>query len=210
MKLGLIILGCGVFLVFIRMFLPLYLKQTKDEGLWEAVHHARHIGLGLYEFDMEYGAFPNSSTASAVLDRSGSKLRLPDRTANDLFAQLIVSKIFSGEEMFYAKAKSAQKPDNFFDTQSNILEPGECAFAYISGLSSKSDQTTPIVFGPVIPGTKTLSTKCSGMAVVLRIDNSVSRIPITADGKIIINGLDILDPRQPFWNGKAPDVKWPK
>ncbi len=24
------------------------------------------------------------------------------------------------------------------------------------------------------------------------------------------NGLDLLDPRQPFWYGKAPDVKWPK
>ena len=29
-------------------------------------------------------------------------------------------------------------------------------------------------------------------------------------GKVIINGLDLRDPRQPFWHGKTPDVKWPK
>jgi hypothetical protein len=33
---------------------------------------------------------------------------------------------------------------------------------------------------------------------------------IDSPGKIIYNGLDLLDPRRPFWHGKAPDVKWPK
>jgi hypothetical protein len=38
-----------------------------------------------------------------------------------------------------------------------------------------------------------------------------SYLPINSSGKIILtNGLDLLDPRQPFWDGKAPDVKWPK
>ena len=64
----------------------------------------------------------------------------------------------------------------------------------------------------MIPGTTTLDQKsCDGKAVVLKIDNSVTSLPINSAGKIILpNGLDLLDPRQPFWHGKAPDVKWPK
>ena len=92
-----------------------------------------------------------------------------------------------------------------------MLEHGECSFAYISGLDSKCHPDTPLVFGPVIPGTTTLDrSSCDGKAVILKIDNSVMSYPINSAGKIIINGLDLLDPRQPFWHGKAPDVKWPK
>lgn len=70
---------------------------------------------------------------------------------------------------------------------------------------------TPIVFGPVIPGTRNFDKKANGgTIVVLRNDNSVSGIPIDPAGKLTLLGLDFLDPRQPYWHGKAPDVRWPK
>ena len=114
--------------------------------------------------------------------------------------------------MFYAEAKFTRRSDEIFSSDATILEHGECAFAYVSGLSATGDPDTPLVFGPVIPGTKTLDQKsCGGQVAVLCMDNSVRTYPISSAGKIILtNGLDLLDPRQPFWDGKAPDVKWPK
>ena len=107
--------------------------------------------------------------------------------------------------------KFMRRPDDVTTTDATVLAHGECAFAYISGLSTADGPNTPLAFGPVIPGTSTLDRKsCEGRAVILRIDNSVSTYPINSSGKIIVNGLDFLDPRQPYWRGKAPDVKWPK
>jgi hypothetical protein len=47
-------------------------------------------------------------------------------------------------------------------------------------------------------------------AVVLFIDNSVRSYPVDKSGHVYINGKDLFDPSQPFWNGKVPDVKWPE
>lgn len=49
-----------------------------------------------------------------------------------------------------------------------------------------------------------------GKAVVLFLDNSAKALPIEKDGRVLLNGMDIFDPRQPFWKGKVPDIKWPE
>ena len=200
--------GSMLILLLLSLFLP---RRRGPHNVSEAVNNARLIGMALFEFESEYGKFPDSSTVVAVRHNTGSTLALPDRTSNDLFAQLIVSGIASTERLFYAKAKSMRRPDEVFTTDATILEHGECAFAYIVGLST-TDPFTPIVFGPVIPGTSSLDRKsCQGRAVILKTDNSATSLPINSAGKIILpNGLDLLDPRQPFWHGKPPDVKWPK
>ena len=125
---------------------------------------------------------------------------------------MLVLNYTDTENLFYAKAKGMKRrPDNVFNTDATILEHGECAFAYICGLSITADPNTPIAFGPVIPGTAAVDeNSCDGKAVVLSLNNSATTCMINSAGKIIINGLDLLDPRQPFWHGKAPDVKWPK
>ena len=65
---------------------------------------ARQLGLALFEFETEYGKFPDSSTVTAVRRNTGSTLTLPDHTSNGLFAQLIASGIVTTEHVFYAKA----------------------------------------------------------------------------------------------------------
>lgn len=200
--------GSAVILLLLGLFFP---RRRGPHNISQAVSNARQIGLALFEFESEYGKFPDSSTVAAVRRETGTTLALPDHTSNDLFAQLIASGIAGSEHLFYAKAKFMRRPDGVFTSNATILEHGECAFAYISGLSATSNPNTPIAFGPVIPGTATLDRKsCEGRAVILQIDNSAKIYPIPPTGKIIINGLDLLDPRQPFWHGKAPDVKWPK
>lgn len=175
--------------------------------------NARRLGLVLFEFENEYGKYPDASTAAAVRAETGSKLSLSDRTSNNLFAQLLVGRFATSEKMFYADAKSTKKPDDVFDTDESILAHGECSFAYIPAqvLRANDRSPRPLAFGPVVPGTSILDRKsCDGKAVILWVDNSVTSLPIDASGKIIVNGLDFLDPRQPYWHGKTPDVKWPK
>ena len=204
--------GASVVLCFVLLTIPMTIRAKKHPEISQARDNARQLGLALFEFEMKYGKFPDSSTAATVRGQTGSVLTLPDRTSNDLFAQLLASGIVASEKPFFAKAKGMKrKPDNVFDTDATILEHGECAFAYISGLTAKGNPSRPIAFGPVIPGTRILDKKsCSGRAIILKLDNSVTTTPITPAGKVIYNGLDLLDPRQPFWHGKAPDVKWPK
>jgi hypothetical protein len=199
-----VLLGFWIFLLWMTR------PRPHHNSLTNATSNARQLGLVLFEFEMEYGKYPDASTVAAVRAETGSKLALSDRTSNDLFAQLLVGRFTSSEKMFYAEAKSAKKPDDIFDTQQSILAHGECSFAYISGLSA-ADAGAPIVFGPVIPGTATVDKEIyDGKVVILRTDNSVTSATVDSTGKIIYNGLDLLDPRQPFWHGKAPDVKWPK
>jgi hypothetical protein len=187
------------------------IRARKRHPVTDAINNARQVGSALNDFESEFGKFPDSSTVAVIRRTTGSTLTLSDRTSNDLFSQLFATGMAQSEAPFYAKAMSARKPDGIFSSDATLLEHGECGFAYISGLDSKSDPDTPLIFGPVIPGTTTLDQKsCYGKAIVLNICNSATTYPINSAGKIIINGLDLLDPRQSFWHGKAPDVKWPK
>lgn len=49
-----------------------------------------------------------------------------------------------------------------------------------------------------------------GKAVILRVDCSAVLLPIESDGRILIDGKNIFDPAQPFWDGKVPPIKWPE
>lgn len=190
---------------------PKVVRSQRKSEIPEAVSHAHALGLALIEFENEYGSYPDRLTAADVRRKTGSSLTLGDRTSNDLFAQLLIADFANKEAIFYTAAKSAVKPDEDFITDATILKHGECTFAFISGLSAAGDPIRPLVFGPVIPGTTTLDRDAfGGKAVILRIDNSVDALPIDASGRMIDHGMDMLDLRQPYWHGKAPDVKWPK
>jgi hypothetical protein len=124
---------------------------------------------------------------------------------------LLAAGIATSEDIFATYSQFTRNPDGDWHSDATALAPGETGFAYISGLTSKGNPSIPIVFGPAIPATRTVDAKSfENRAVALKLDNSVTTLPITPTGKIIINGLDLLDPGNPFWHGKAPDVKWPK
>jgi type II secretory pathway pseudopilin PulG len=206
-----IVIGIMSLILLSILMIPMLIRAQRNQEFSEARLKARQLRLALFEFETEYGKFPDSSTAAAVRDATGNALTPLDGTSNDFFAQLLASGIVANESLFYAKTKGTKrKPDNIFNTEATTLEHGECTFAYISGLSAKSDPNAPIAFGAVIPGSTALDKNLyQGNALVLTSD-SVSFYPINSAGKIIVGGLDLLDPRQPFWHGKAPDVKWPK
>ncbi|MES2474415.1 MAG: hypothetical protein V4640_01450 [Verrucomicrobiota bacterium] len=213
-KMGCLGIGGVALIAILMLFLAEYLylrKHAHSRGMTETVNNARQIGIALAEFQIEYGKYPDATTIPEVSKRADSSFALGDRFSNELFAQLMVSGISQSELMFYTRTKSSKKPDNVFDSEATMLAAGECGFAYIMGVDPMGDPMTPLALGPTIPGTKEFDGRANrDKIVVLKVDNSVMSLPIDGNGKVLFKGLDILDPRQSFWNGKAPDVRWPK
>ncbi|QJE95779.1 hypothetical protein [Luteolibacter luteus] len=183
--------------------------QNPDRS--EAMRNLRDIALSLFEFDAAYGRFPDASTIPAVKSATATPLTLDDSSSNKLFRQLIANGLKS-EKPFWAKTPMTPlRPDDICNTDANALAPGECAFAYIAGLTSSDDPEAPIVVGPLEKGKTTFDPKpFQGKALILNLNISVRPLPIQKDGRVLLNGMDIFDPRQPFWKGKAPNIKWPE
>jgi hypothetical protein len=186
------------------------IRQSKCRGQTEEVNNARQIGMALYEFETEYGKFPDATTIAAVRSKTGSTLPLGTTSSNDFFRQLMASGIAQSEAMFYAKGRGANKPDGLMDG-SQALAKGECGFSYLMGLSSKGNPSRPIVVAPMIPGTDRFDPKpFEGKAVLLRLDNSATSLPIDKDGHVIVVGKNLFDPTNPIWEGKPPVIAWPE
>jgi hypothetical protein len=189
--------------------------SPKSGTLSQAVNNAKEIGCSLLDFEQDYGSFPCAATVPEVQSKNpDSNIPLGKSSSNDFFRQLIVSNIRS-EKPFYAKSWDNPKPDNVMKG-AKALEKGETPFSYIAGLSSSKDPPeTPIVVFPLIAGKYLFDYKlCQkfyrGQAIVLFLDNTVDLFPVDKSGRVFIGGKDIFDPSQPFWHGKAPDVKWPE
>ena len=175
----------------------------------EAVNNARQIGMALFEFETEYGKFPDSSTIEAVRKNTGTVLPLGTKNSNDYFRQLIGADMTQYEPMFYAKVKGARKPDGLTDP-THALTKGEVGFTYLAGLSIVGNPSRPLVVAPMIPGTDRFDPKpFEGKAVLLRMDNSVTSLPIQKDGHVLLYGKNLFDPTNPIWDGKPPVIVWP-
>ena len=62
----------------------------------------------------------------------------------------------------------------------------------------------------MIPGTDRFDLKAfDGEAVMLKLDNSVTSLPIDKNGHVQINGGKLMDPANPIWDGKPPVIAWP-
>lgn len=167
-----------------------------------AVHNAKQIGLGLFVFENDFGAFPNEETAAAVKQATGTTARLGAATANDCFYQLVAANIIPVPDLFTWDEPGQDK---------DALGLEKCSFSYLSGMTASGDPRRPIVVGPLMPGTQVFDRKAlGGKAVVLHVDNSVNILPIEEDGTVKLGGMDIFDPTQPFWGGSVPEIKLPE
>ena len=174
-----------------------------------AISNIRQIGVTLFAFDDQYGRFPDASTIPAVQAATGTTLHLGDSSSNQLFRQLLATGERS-EQIFWAKTPaSRKKPNDLLGT--DALAPGECAYSYVAGLTSSGDPETPVVMIPMIRGTLKFDPKpFDGKAIVLNLDSSATALTIEENGDVLLNGMNLFDPRQPFWRGKAPDIKYPE
>lgn len=204
-------LGIGSLLLFLVVGLasPPVLRSPKDAGKNEAVNNAREIHKALFEFGVEYGEFPSASTIPKVQAETSTTMPLGTISSNAYFRQLLAMGL-GNEKMFYAGSRKFRRPDDLFDGP-KALQKGEGGFAYVVGLSTSENSSTPLLIAPVIPGAKQFDPEpFEGKAVVLRIDGSADSYPIRKDGKIDLGKGDLLDPAKPEWNGKPLTIAWPE
>ncbi len=199
-----------VFLLLLAILMNAFRRSGRSADRTEAIHNAKQVGLALFEFDSEYERFPDETTIPDVKAATGTTLDLGSSSSNELFRQLLTIDGITSEKPFWARtAISARKGNDVLGP--DALVKGECGFTYIAGLSSTGDPDTPLIMTPVIPGTWKFDRKpLEGKAVVLFLDSSAKSLPIDKNGDVILNGMNFFDPRQPYWHGKAPDIKWPE
>ncbi|MCW1925627.1 hypothetical protein OKA05_23920 [Luteolibacter arcticus] len=115
------------------------------------------------------------------------------------------------EKIFWCRSTlTPRKPDDGI-TGTKALDKRECSFTYIAGLSDEGDPETPVAMASVIPGTWKFDPKSDKKrATVLFRDGAAKVMPLDDSGHVILNGMNLFDPRQPYWGGKAPDIKWPE
>ncbi len=204
------IVGLGSMVVLVAS--PLFLMRRRGcySPVREAVNDARQIGLALFEFETEYGKYPDPTTIAAVRKETGTLLSLGTTSSNDFFRQLIAAGIAQSEPMFYAETAGGRKPDNIFDT-THALEKGECGFTYFLGATETCNPARPLVVARMIPGTDRFDPKpFEGKAVILKADNSVTSLPIDKHGHAILLGGNLMDPHHPIWDGHPPVIAWPE
>jgi hypothetical protein len=203
-------LGAGSILVILLILLSIptfYIPPPAPRTV--AMSNIRQIGLTLFAFDEEYGRFPDASTIPAVQATTGTTLHLGDSSSNQLFRQLLAT-VGTSEQIFWAKTPATRKKPNDV-LGADALAPGECAYSYVAGLTSSGDPETPVVMIPMIRGTLKFDPKpFDGKAIVLNLDSSANALTIEENGDVLLNGMNLFDPRQPFWNGKTPDIKYPE
>lgn len=201
-----------IILISLIAFVAIRIDAQKRRAIQaEAFSNLRSFSLALYEFETDYGSYPNDATA-AIVTKSfpDHDYDLTGKSSNAAFRQLLAAEIIPTEHTFYAKIKDSIKPDgNILPKQA--LKKGEVGFAYISGLSTVGNPSTPLVLTPLIPGTTQFDPKpFKGKAIVLHIDSTVRTYDIHEDGNIYDKGINLLSPKHPIWKGKAPDIRYPE
>lgn len=179
---------------------PMVIKQRKKADQTEAVNNAKQIGIALFEFENEYGSFPDDNTAIAVASATETA-KVSGNKSNDKFRQLIRSGVTQSEAIFYSKTSYTKKPDGNFNTDAKALAAGEVAFGIITkadggGLSAGGNPGRPIIAAPfksTMNGTFD-SDFYDAKAVVLKLDNSVTSLAIVpSSGNVLNNGKKILE-----------------
>ncbi len=204
------IIGVLAVMGLVGLAVPFVLKQRRAAIQTHAVSSLRGMGLALFEFKDEYGKFPAPSTIAAVKTKTGTLLPLGTATSNDYFRQLLASGVATSESVFYAGTEGSIKPDDRVDP-AHALERGECGFAYFMGVLKIHNPSRPLAAAPMIPGTDRFDPKpFDGRAVLLKLDNSVTSLPIDNNGHAIFSGMNLMDPANLIWEGKPPVIAWPE
>jgi prepilin-type N-terminal cleavage/methylation domain-containing protein len=195
---------------------PMVIRQRKKADQTEAVNNARQIGLALFEFESEYGSFPDKVSGEAVTAATGETVT-DGSAANDKFRQLIAAGIAQSEAMFYAKSSYSKKPDGIIaPISSKALEKGEAGFGILTksdgtGLSAAGNPSRPIIAAPfkvAMDGTFDPDFYDS-KAVVLKLDNSVSSFTIVkATSEVLINGKKMLETGEGTVWGTDASPQW--
>lgn len=180
---------------------PMVMKQQKKAATTEATSNARQLFLGLFEFDVEYGSYPDDSTADEVRRQTESQLTLTGSSSNDYFRQMIAAGVVKSEQPFFAKTKnSPRKPDDVMSSN-DALKAGEVGFGYLMdgdyAFSSSGNPSRPIAVAPLLDNSSTGQFDAEpydGKAIVLKLDGSSSQVNILpTSSEINIGNTKLLE-----------------
>jgi len=202
---GLVLMLVFLFLVLLVVMSPVVMKCSKKATMTTSISNAKQISMLLFEFDQDFGEFPSDKTALMEADFKGYQ----GEYSNDYLGQFIAGGYTNSEEIFYAKGGSSVKkrPDNDISTRANILEAGECGFAYMKGLNTTDYHTeTPVLMAPMYgDGYRFNPDVYHGKAVALRLNGSVKTLRIDSNHHAVVGGGRTLFQKGP---GTVWDKKW--
>ena len=179
---------------------PMVIRQRNKANQTEAVSNARQVGFAMFEFETEYGSFPEAALGETINGNTGETLAPTTiSTSNDAFRQLLASGIAQSETMFFCKtAYSTAKPDNIFNTAANALKKGEVGYGYIMGTGNLAYSTagnpgraivvSPLKYEGSFSTGEFDKNLYDSKAVVLKIDNSVTSLNINNLNKAVLGG----------------------
>ena len=86
---------------------PMIMGQVKKAAKAEAISNSKQIGIAMFEFESEYGSFPDAGTlADLVLAfPTPAVTGLAGADSNGYFKQLLHAGIVQSEEIFFAKTQ---------------------------------------------------------------------------------------------------------
>jgi hypothetical protein len=198
---------------------PMIMGQVKKAAKAEAISNSKQIGLAMFEFDSDYGSFPDGDTLTEVTAAfTNAEVKPAGITdSNSCFQQLLTAGILKSEEIFYTKA-ATKKPDGDISSTTEAIAAGECGFGYVmdgtDAYSSSGNTSRVIVVSPLLKGGTTFDINpFGGVAVLFKIDNSASAVRINndagkEDGPAIVAGKDFLQAN--FWGDTTPTIVKPK
>jgi len=158
----------------------------------------KYMTYALRSFSDKHGSYPTDQTALTLEKSFKDTVRLRGDAANDYFRQLLFTTDF---------------PDSVGAsvTGSAVIGKSDWEYSYFLGGAFNDNPDRPVVLVPLLHGEPRFDTKAlGGRAVILFADCSVRHFPIESDGRVLINEMDIFDPKQPFWKNSKPDIKWPR
>ena len=197
--------------IVIYFIVPLIVTSHKSPNVAQAMSNIKCIGLALFNFEQDYGSYPNATTIADVRNRSGTHLPLGTQSSNDYLRQLIAADHIDNEKTFYARIKDSKRPDNLIEG-THALEKGECGFSYLIGPKSTAHPPRPLLITPLIPGTDRFDAKpFDGKAIICWTDGSATREKINKARHVTDKaGANLLDPAHPLWAGQPPVIAWPE
>lgn len=190
------ILGAMILIAFAVAVRPVIIKQKKAVAQVKALSGLRQIGGSLFEFDSEYGGFPDDATALKLPEKARAGFQLTGEHSNDYFRQLIVVGLKS-EKPFWCKTSfSPDKPDDDF-SPSRALQAGEVGYTYIMAAPGVAQKNSDDPGRPVVVAASKFggapwtfdSEVYGGKAVVLKLDNSVATLNIHEESGYIWTGV---------------------
>ena len=171
-------------------------------GLAVDLNNIRQVKVALDGFATDFdGQYPNRATA-ARLGLAG----LGFASSNDYFRQVFMTGETRSETIFWSKhspVADEEDPDDVIETggtldPAEILQAGDCHWAYLPDQANTSDLRLPLIVDPFIPGsTRWDEERHEGKVVMLRIDGSAKALRIGPDGAVRNDeNVDLMTPRE--------------